>query len=151
MAHNFCKHVLFIYIFLNLNLSSVSPSHLLFSLFPPSSVCSLHFSTHYNLSPWFCSTTTNALWCLLAISFLKLLGLKKKNPHQPQGDNSFLQATVAKLGPLPRILGDITGSLSSPTPIQQQLGHFQDHGSTHNISGSVSSGLQRIFEDPNDR
>ncbi|XP_046706817.1 ras GTPase-activating protein nGAP isoform X2 [Silurus meridionalis] len=64
-----------------------------------------------------------------------------------KGDNSFLQATVAKLGPLPRILGDITRSLSNPTPIQQ-LRHFQDHGSTHNINGSVSSGLQRIFEDP---
>ncbi|XP_072544356.1 ras GTPase-activating protein nGAP isoform X2 [Salminus brasiliensis] len=67
-----------------------------------------------------------------------------------KGDNSFLQATVAKLGPLPRILGDITHSLSSPTPIQQQLRHFQDYSSTHDISGSISSGLQRIFEDPTD-
>uniref|UniRef100_A0A671Q0Y9 Ras GTPase-activating protein nGAP-like n=1 Tax=Sinocyclocheilus anshuiensis TaxID=1608454 RepID=A0A671Q0Y9_9TELE len=61
------------------------------------------------------------------------------------------KATVAKLGPLPRILGDITRSLSSPTPIQQQLRRFQDHSSAHDISGSVSSGLQRIFEDPADR
>ncbi|XP_016103960.1 ras GTPase-activating protein nGAP-like [Sinocyclocheilus grahami] len=60
------------------------------------------------------------------------------------------KATVAKLGPLPRILGDITRSLSSPTPIQQQLRRFQDHSSAHDISGSVSSGLQRIFEDPAD-
>ncbi|XP_026988584.2 ras GTPase-activating protein nGAP isoform X1 [Tachysurus fulvidraco] len=67
-----------------------------------------------------------------------------------KGDNSFLQATVAKLGPLPRILGEITRSLSSPTPMQQQLRRFQDHGSAHNLTGSVSSGLQRIFEDPND-
>ncbi|XP_076829694.1 ras GTPase-activating protein nGAP isoform X2 [Brachyhypopomus gauderio] len=75
-----------------------------------------------------------------------------------KGDNSFLQATVAKLGPLPRILGDITRSLSSPTPIQQQLRRFQEHSSAHssthssahNISASVSSGLQRIFEDPAD-
>uniref|UniRef100_A0AAY4AEN2 RAS protein activator like 2 n=1 Tax=Denticeps clupeoides TaxID=299321 RepID=A0AAY4AEN2_9TELE len=67
-----------------------------------------------------------------------------------KGENSFLQATVAKLGPLPRILGDIARSLSSPTPIQQQLRRFQDHSSSHNISGSVSSGLQRIFEDPAD-
>nr|XP_055057735.1 ras GTPase-activating protein nGAP isoform X5 [Misgurnus anguillicaudatus] len=67
-----------------------------------------------------------------------------------KGDNSFLQATVAKLGPLPRILGDITRSLSSPTPIQQQLRRFQDHSSVNDISGSVSSGLQRIFEDPAD-
>ncbi|KAG7329894.1 hypothetical protein KOW79_006116 [Hemibagrus wyckioides] len=67
-----------------------------------------------------------------------------------KGDNSFLQVTVAKLGPLPRILGEVTRSLSSPTPIQQQLRRFQDHGSAHNLTGSVSSGLQRIFEDPND-
>uniref|UniRef100_A0A673JAN1 Uncharacterized protein n=1 Tax=Sinocyclocheilus rhinocerous TaxID=307959 RepID=A0A673JAN1_9TELE len=60
------------------------------------------------------------------------------------------KATVAKLGPLPRILGDITRSLSSPNPIQQQLRRFQDHSSAHDISGSVSSGLQRIFEDPAD-
>uniref|UniRef100_A0A8C8DCV0 RAS protein activator like 2 n=1 Tax=Oncorhynchus tshawytscha TaxID=74940 RepID=A0A8C8DCV0_ONCTS len=60
------------------------------------------------------------------------------------------KATVAKLGPLPRILGDIARSLSSPTPIQQQLRRFQDNSSSHNISGSVSSGLQRIFEDPAD-
>ncbi|XP_015211337.2 ras GTPase-activating protein nGAP isoform X2 [Lepisosteus oculatus] len=60
------------------------------------------------------------------------------------------KATVAKLGPLPRILGDITKSLSNPTPIQQQLRRFQDHNSSQNISGSVSSGLQRIFEDPSD-
>ncbi|CAB1326190.1 unnamed protein product [Coregonus sp. 'balchen'] len=61
------------------------------------------------------------------------------------------KATIAKLGPLPRILGDIARSLSSPTPIQQQLRRFQDYSSSHNISGSVSSGLQRIFEDPADR
>ncbi|XP_036409691.1 ras GTPase-activating protein nGAP isoform X2 [Megalops cyprinoides] len=67
-----------------------------------------------------------------------------------KGENSFLQATVAKLGPLPRILGDIARSLSSPTPIQQQLRRFQDHSSSQNISGSISSGLQRIFEDPAD-
>ncbi|XP_036451961.1 ras GTPase-activating protein nGAP isoform X5 [Colossoma macropomum] len=67
-----------------------------------------------------------------------------------KGDNSFLQATVAKLGPLPRILGDIACSLSSPTPIQQQLRHFEEHSSTHNINSSISSGLQRIFEDPAD-
>uniref|UniRef100_A0A4W4EBL6 RAS protein activator like 2 n=1 Tax=Electrophorus electricus TaxID=8005 RepID=A0A4W4EBL6_ELEEL len=60
------------------------------------------------------------------------------------------KATVAKLGPLPRILGDITRSLSSPTPIQQQLRRLQEHSSAHNISTSVSSGLQRIFEDPAD-
>ncbi|XP_067309573.1 ras GTPase-activating protein nGAP isoform X1 [Pseudorasbora parva] len=59
------------------------------------------------------------------------------------------KATVAKLGPLPRILGAISRSLSSPTPIQHQL-RFQDHSSAQDISGSVSSGLQRIFEDPAD-
>ncbi|XP_061587593.1 ras GTPase-activating protein nGAP isoform X1 [Cololabis saira] len=66
-----------------------------------------------------------------------------------QGENSFLQATVAKLGPLPRILGDISRSLAAPTPIQQQLRRFQDRGSAHNMAGSMS-GLQRIFEDPAD-
>ncbi|XP_041849330.1 ras GTPase-activating protein nGAP isoform X2 [Melanotaenia boesemani] len=67
-----------------------------------------------------------------------------------KGENSFLQATVAKLGPLPKILGDISRCLASPTPVQQQLRPFHDHGSAHNISGSLSSGLQRIFEDPSD-
>ncbi|XP_068605448.1 ras GTPase-activating protein nGAP [Brachionichthys hirsutus] len=67
-----------------------------------------------------------------------------------KGENSFLQATVAKLGPLPRILGDISRSLATPTPVQQQLRRFQDHNSAHSISGSLSSGLQRIFEDPAD-
>ncbi|KAI3374359.1 hypothetical protein L3Q82_005965 [Scortum barcoo] len=39
----------------------------------------------------------------------------------------------------------------APTPdVQQQLRRFQDHNSTHNISGSLSSGLQRIVEDPAD-
>ncbi|KAM9321913.1 ras GTPase-activating protein nGAP isoform 2-T2 [Pholidichthys leucotaenia] len=64
------------------------------------------------------------------------------------------KATVAKLGPLPRILGDITRCLAEPTPVQQQPPppprHFQDHGSAHNISGSLSSGLQRIFKDHSD-
>lgn len=67
-----------------------------------------------------------------------------------KGENSFLQATVAKLGPLPRILGDISRCLAAPTPVQQQLRRFQELGSAHNISGSLSSGLQRIFEDPGD-
>lgn len=67
-----------------------------------------------------------------------------------QGENSFLQATVAKLGPLPRILGDISRCLAATTPVQQQLQRVQDHSSAHNISGSLSSGLQRIFEDPAD-
>ncbi|XP_068197788.1 ras GTPase-activating protein nGAP isoform X3 [Antennarius striatus] len=60
------------------------------------------------------------------------------------------KATVAKLGPLPRILGDISRCLAAPTPVQQQLRRFQDHNSAHSISGSLSSGLQRIFEDPAD-
>nr|XP_046263427.1 ras GTPase-activating protein nGAP isoform X2 [Scatophagus argus] len=60
------------------------------------------------------------------------------------------KATIAKLGPLPRILGDISRCLAAPTPVQQQLRRFQDHSSAHNISGSLSSGLQRIFEDPAD-
>ncbi|XP_056149974.1 ras GTPase-activating protein nGAP isoform X2 [Lampris incognitus] len=58
------------------------------------------------------------------------------------------KATVAKLGPLPRILGDITLSLTSPAHSQRL--RPQDHSSAHNISGSLSSGLHRIFEDPAD-
>ncbi|XP_075792985.1 ras GTPase-activating protein nGAP isoform X5 [Pelodiscus sinensis] len=67
-----------------------------------------------------------------------------------KGENSFLQATVAKLGPLPRILADITKSMTNPTPIQQQLRRFTEHSSNPNVSGSLSSGLQKIFEDPTD-
>ncbi|XP_068095752.1 ras GTPase-activating protein nGAP isoform X2 [Hyperolius riggenbachi] len=60
------------------------------------------------------------------------------------------KATVEKLGPLPRILADITKSLTNPTPIQQQLRRFSEHSSSPNVSGSLSSGLQKIFEDPAD-
>ncbi|GAB1285580.1 RAS protein activator-like 2 [Apodemus speciosus] len=60
------------------------------------------------------------------------------------------KATVAKLGPLPRVLADITKSLTNPTPIQQQLRRFAEHSSSPNVSGSLSSGLQKIFEDPTD-
>uniref|UniRef100_A0A4W3H2S0 RAS protein activator like 2 n=1 Tax=Callorhinchus milii TaxID=7868 RepID=A0A4W3H2S0_CALMI len=68
-----------------------------------------------------------------------------------KGENSFLQATVAKLVPLPRILGDITRSLTSPMPIKQQIRRFEEQVSSNpNVSGSVYSGLQRIFEDPSD-
>ncbi|XP_039928431.1 ras GTPase-activating protein nGAP isoform X2 [Hirundo rustica] len=67
-----------------------------------------------------------------------------------KGENSFLQATVAKLGPLPRILADITKSMSSPTPTQQQLKRFTEHSSSPNVAGSLSSGLQKITEDPTD-
>ncbi|NWR56249.1 NGAP protein, partial [Bucorvus abyssinicus] len=57
------------------------------------------------------------------------------------------KATVAKLGPLPRILADITKSMTNPTPIQQQLRRFTEHSSSPNVSGSLSSGLQKISED----
>ncbi|XP_026524990.1 ras GTPase-activating protein nGAP isoform X4 [Notechis scutatus] len=63
-----------------------------------------------------------------------------------KGENSFLQATVEKLGPLPRILDDISKDTIHPLPIQQQLRRYPDHSSSPN----VSSGLQKIFEDPAD-
>ncbi|XP_053105684.1 ras GTPase-activating protein nGAP isoform X4 [Hemicordylus capensis] len=65
-----------------------------------------------------------------------------------KGENSFLQATVEKLGPLPRILADIAKATTNPTPIQQQLRRLADHNSSPNVS--LSSGLQKIFEDPAD-
>ncbi|CAI5776381.1 GTPase-activating nGAP isoform X1 [Podarcis lilfordi] len=65
-----------------------------------------------------------------------------------KGENSFLQATVEKLGPLPRILADIAKATTNPTPIQQQLRRLADHNSSPNVS--LSSGLQKIFEDPID-
>ncbi|XP_072854285.1 ras GTPase-activating protein nGAP isoform X4 [Pogona vitticeps] len=65
-----------------------------------------------------------------------------------KGENSFLQATVEKLGPLPRILTDITKATTNPTPIQQQLRRLGDHNSSPNVS--LSSGLQKIFEDSTD-
>mgnify|MGYP002507265788 CR=1 FL=1 len=58
---------------------------------------------------------------------------------------------MAKLGPLPRVLADITRSLTNPTPVQQQLRRLAEHSSSPNVSGSLSSGLQKIFEDPTDR
>ncbi|XP_075875980.1 ras GTPase-activating protein nGAP isoform X2 [Nelusetta ayraudi] len=61
------------------------------------------------------------------------------------------KATIAKLGPLPRILGDITRHLATPASVQLQTRHLPDHGSAHNVSGSLPSGLQRIFEEPADR
>ncbi|XP_031973372.1 ras GTPase-activating protein nGAP isoform X7 [Corvus moneduloides] len=67
-----------------------------------------------------------------------------------KGENSFLQATVAKLGPLPRILADIAKSMTNPTPTQQQLKRFAEHSSSPNVAGSLSSGLQKITEDPTD-
>ncbi|NXE90931.1 NGAP protein, partial [Menura novaehollandiae] len=63
------------------------------------------------------------------------------------------KATMAKLGPLPRILADITKSMTNPTPTQQELSfteRFTEHSSSPNITGSLSSGLQKITEDPTD-
>ncbi|XP_068878456.1 ras GTPase-activating protein nGAP isoform X3 [Aphelocoma coerulescens] len=67
-----------------------------------------------------------------------------------KGENSFLQATVAKLGALPRILADIAKSMANPTATQQQLKRFTEHSSSPNVAGSLSSGLQKITEDPTD-
>ncbi|KAM4774226.1 ras GTPase-activating protein nGAP-like [Cyanocitta cristata] len=60
------------------------------------------------------------------------------------------KATVAKLGPLPRILADIAKSMANPTATQQQLKRFAEHSSSPNVAGSLSSGLQKITEDPTD-
>uniref|UniRef100_A0A3Q2XYJ3 RAS protein activator like 2 n=1 Tax=Hippocampus comes TaxID=109280 RepID=A0A3Q2XYJ3_HIPCM len=51
------------------------------------------------------------------------------------------EATVAKLGPLPRILGDLSRRLATPDH------HQQPRGSAHNISASLLSGLHAIFHD----
>ncbi|XP_054836092.1 ras GTPase-activating protein nGAP isoform X2 [Eublepharis macularius] len=58
------------------------------------------------------------------------------------------KATVEKLGPLPRILSDLANAVSNPTPIQHQLRRLTDHSSSPNVS--LSSGLQKICEDPTD-
>ncbi|NXF03359.1 NGAP protein, partial [Smithornis capensis] len=60
------------------------------------------------------------------------------------------KATVEKLGPLPRILADITKSMTNPTPTQPQLKRSTEHSSSPNVTGSLSSGLQKITEDPTD-
>ncbi|NWV42294.1 NGAP protein, partial [Grantiella picta] len=64
-----------------------------------------------------------------------------------KGENSFLQAAVEKLGPLPRILEDITKALAST---EQQMKPFLEHSSCPNVAGSLSSGLQKITEDSTD-
>ncbi|XP_039192953.1 ras GTPase-activating protein nGAP [Crotalus tigris] len=58
------------------------------------------------------------------------------------------KATVEKLGPLPDILADIARDTTHSLPIQQQLRRYPDHNSSPNVS--LSSGLQKIFEDPSD-
>ncbi|XP_054836303.1 ras GTPase-activating protein nGAP-like [Eublepharis macularius] len=65
-----------------------------------------------------------------------------------KGENSFLQTTVEKLGPLPQTVLDLAKAVSNPTPIQHQLRRLTDHSSRSNVS--LSSGLQKIFEDPTD-
>lgn len=112
---------------------------------PPSPFCSLPvWLTPFVATMLGSSSTAAKSWCFHPY--------KHTHTHlATQGENSFLQATVAKLGPLPRILGDISRCLAAPTPVQQKLRRFQDHGSALNINGSLSSGLQRIFEDPTDR
>ncbi|KFP89043.1 Ras GTPase-activating protein nGAP, partial [Acanthisitta chloris] len=60
------------------------------------------------------------------------------------------KATVAKLGPLPRILADITKSMANPMPTQQGLKHFSEHRSSSDFTGSLPSGLQKIAEDSTD-
>ncbi|XP_051943850.1 ras GTPase-activating protein nGAP isoform X2 [Hippocampus zosterae] len=54
------------------------------------------------------------------------------------------QATVVKLGPLPRILGDLSCRLATPDH------HQPPRGSAHNISASLLSDLHAIFRDASD-
>uniref|UniRef100_A0A3B3QAH6 RAS protein activator like 2 n=1 Tax=Paramormyrops kingsleyae TaxID=1676925 RepID=A0A3B3QAH6_9TELE len=56
--------------------------------------------------------------------------------------------TLAKLGPLPHILTDISQCMSSPTPVSLQVHFTQNHSSSVNISSSISLSLQKIDEDP---
>ncbi|XP_061653343.1 ras GTPase-activating protein nGAP isoform X3 [Phyllopteryx taeniolatus] len=66
-------------------------------------------------------------------------------------ENSFLQATLAKLGPLPRILGDISRGLAAPDPPRRPPGRFRDRrSSAHDIGAGLSSGLRRIFRETAD-
>lgn len=74
MAHNFCKHVLFFFLFI-LNFKSFflcSHPHLLFSLFSTFLCLLSPFFHPTQCVSWFCCSTI-----MLAIPFLKLLGLKK--------------------------------------------------------------------------
>ncbi|XP_077580301.1 ras GTPase-activating protein nGAP isoform X2 [Stigmatopora nigra] len=57
-------------------------------------------------------------------------------------ENSFLQATRAKLGPLPRILGDISRELAGP--------EARPRRPADDMAASLSSGLHRIFDEPAD-
>ncbi|XP_061549317.1 ras GTPase-activating protein nGAP isoform X8 [Phycodurus eques] len=66
-------------------------------------------------------------------------------------ENSFLQATLAKLGPLPRILGDISRGLAAPDPPRRRPGRFRDRrGSARDIGAGLSSGSRRIFRETAD-
>ncbi|KAM4018876.1 disabled homolog 2-interacting protein isoform 5-T7 [Anomaloglossus baeobatrachus] len=56
---------------------------------------------------------------------------------------SMDQATVAKLGPLPRILRDVNTALSNPSSVQGSV--TSDHSATTpNTSNNISTGLQKM-------
>ncbi|XP_061549313.1 ras GTPase-activating protein nGAP isoform X4 [Phycodurus eques] len=61
------------------------------------------------------------------------------------------EATLAKLGPLPRILGDISRGLAAPDPPRRRPGRFRDRrGSARDIGAGLSSGSRRIFRETAD-